>query len=386
MNSRNPKELREIVTSARRSQEFPVGGFSKMLGGRQNADQTSDSDDDSATKMRASKARAFSESDKQLINELKAKLTEQKMELDSKNAAIAAVQRNFESLSNMCKTDREEIARLNGLLSDAKAQAEHLKGLESDIRAWESKYDKDIRAKENIIASLRNELEAAKLSDSSKRLEYESLLAKSHSSQKSLQADHEILKQSFSSAKGEIEEYRRKVRTLENQLSTAQCSSSEQYQNFQAQLQEAQLSRNAIEKQVGMYQKEIASLNSKISALENKCQSLSNDLTESRNLQSHTASELRNEREKSSATITALSKKIHDLEHHNRAGGQSLDSIREKCASLEAELEKERETYARHNESISLALKDANERLRHLQGCNHFTRFWLKKCGYLGIL
>lgn len=59
-----------------------------------------------------------------LIEELKRKIEEQKKEIDNRNITIQGLQRNFESLSVIVKTEKTQSAMLRAELENLKLNAE----------------------------------------------------------------------------------------------------------------------------------------------------------------------------------------------------------------------------------------------------------------------
>jgi predicted RNase H-like nuclease (RuvC/YqgF family) len=60
----------------------------------------------------------------ELIEELKRKIEEQKKEIDNRNITIQGLQRNFESLSVIVKTEKTQSAMLRAELENLKLNAE----------------------------------------------------------------------------------------------------------------------------------------------------------------------------------------------------------------------------------------------------------------------
>lgn len=58
---------------------------------------------------------------KKIIEELFIKIEEQRKELDQRGITLSAIQRNFESLSNICKTEKQyniELQKKNNYFQD----------------------------------------------------------------------------------------------------------------------------------------------------------------------------------------------------------------------------------------------------------------------------
>ena len=70
--------------------------------------------DESAQDVKAkmTKLRALADVDKKLIATLQGKIEEQRRELDNRTSTIATIQRNFENLSTIAQSDRQELTTL----------------------------------------------------------------------------------------------------------------------------------------------------------------------------------------------------------------------------------------------------------------------------------
>ena len=61
-----------------------------------------------------------------MLHELQAKIKEQKMAIEQRNKSLLQLQRNFETLGNLCKQERQKNQDLKNQLHKVTSRNEHL--------------------------------------------------------------------------------------------------------------------------------------------------------------------------------------------------------------------------------------------------------------------
>eukprot|EP00742_Colponemidia_sp_Colp-10_P007935 GILJ01008562.1.p1 GENE.GILJ01008562.1~~GILJ01008562.1.p1 ORF type:complete len:749 (+),score=132.63 GILJ01008562.1:105-2249(+) len=97
----------------------------------------------------------LSDSDRMLITQLQSRIEQQKQELDQRTSTVSALQRNFESLSSLCKEEREEMLVLKRARTDLETE---LMKLRKTLERYES-LNQDLQAEVNLLQPLQRQCE-----------------------------------------------------------------------------------------------------------------------------------------------------------------------------------------------------------------------------------
>ena len=292
----------------------------------------------------------LSDDDKSSLQGMEIKVEELRMELSNKDVTIAAVQRNFEGLSELCRNDKVKIAALEKELNDMKAamstvkeltdaNAAHTKAL-ATYKTEVEKYQREIKSLISDSETSEKDLEAVRKQNHNLQVELDAYRVrtgkmKTSVEEKSMEVDR-LTSQNKSLTK-RLQECENELATCKQELPDAK----RQKKNMELLLQDAIRERDEIKMQFDSFNGEKVEFQNRLRFLQNERDKFQDQFQR-----------VREERDNMEVTVKNLRTEIDHLHEVRRSLAKDNDQKVSAVSDLEAGFARERDSLQQQVEEL----------------------------------